>query len=112
MATTSGKRTWIKADPTFHGLKQAILEPAKRSFIGDKPPKVQEVESNKTFYIESIEISKTGNKAGVGRWLHGCDIPLNPDLVAVIGNKGSGKSALADVIATLGNSSNPSTSAS
>ncbi|MFT4241652.1 MAG: AAA family ATPase [Acidovorax sp.] len=100
----SGKRTWIKADPTFHGLKQAILEPAKRSFIGDTPPKVQEVDSNKTFYIESIEISKTVAKAGVGRWLHGCDIPLNPDLVAVIGNKGSGKSALADVIATLGNS--------
>ncbi|WP_343236085.1 TrlF family AAA-like ATPase [Xanthomonas citri] len=100
----SGKKTWIKADPTFHGLKQAILEPGKRSFIGDKPPKVQEVESNKTFYIESIEVSKIGDKAGVGRWLHGCDIPLNPDLVAVIGNKGSGKSALADVIATLGNS--------
>ncbi len=100
----SGKKTWIKADPTFHGLKQAILEPAKRSFIGDRPPKVQEVESNKTFYIESIEISKTVDKAGVGQWLHGCDIPLNPDLVAVIGNKGSGKSALADVIATLGNS--------
>ncbi|MBY4949842.1 AAA family ATPase [Cupriavidus respiraculi] len=100
----SGKRTWIKADPTFHGLKQAILEPAKRSFIGDTPPKVQEVEPNKTFYIESIEISKTVDKAGVGQWLHGCDIPLNPDLVAVIGNKGSGKSALADVIATLGNS--------
>lgn len=100
----SGKRTWIKADPTFHGLKQAILEPAKRSFIGDTPPKVQEVDSNKTFYIESIEISKAVAKAGVGQWLHGCDIPLNPDLVAVIGNKGSGKSALADVIATLGNS--------
>jgi ABC-type lipoprotein export system ATPase subunit len=100
----SGKRTWIKADPTFHGLKQAILEPAKRSFIGDTPPKVQEVDSNKTFYIESIEISKSVDKAGVGQWLHGCDIPLNPDLVAVIGNKGSGKSALADVIATLGNS--------
>ncbi|WP_426323890.1 TrlF family AAA-like ATPase [Pseudoduganella sp. R-43] len=100
----SGKKTWIKADPTFYGLKQAILEPAKRSFIGDKPPKVQEVESNKTFYIESIEITKTGVKAGVGQWLHGCDIPLNPDLVAIIGNKGSGKSALADVIATLGNS--------
>ena len=33
-----------------------------------------------------------------------CDIPLNHDLVAIIGNKGSGKSALADVIATLGNS--------
>ncbi len=100
----SGKKTWIKADPTFRGLKQAILEPAKRTYIGDKPPKVQEVESNKTYYIESIEITKTGDKAGVGQWLHGCDIPLNPDLVAIIGNKGSGKSALADVIATLGNS--------
>ncbi len=100
----SGKKTWIKADPTFRGLKQAILEPAKRSYIGDKPPKVQELESNKTYYIESIEITKTGDKAGVGQWLHGCDIPLNPDLVAIIGNKGSGKSALADVIATLGNS--------
>lgn len=100
----SGKKTWIKADPTFRGLKQAILEPVKRSYIGEKPPKVQEVESNKTYYIESIEITKTGDKAGVGQWLHGCDIPLNPDLVAVIGNKGSGKSALADVIATLGNS--------
>jgi ABC-type lipoprotein export system ATPase subunit/predicted metal-dependent phosphoesterase TrpH len=100
----SGKKTWIKADPTFRGLKQAILEPAKRSYIGDKPPKVQEVESNKTYYLESIEVTKTGDKAGVGQWLHGCDIPLNHDLVAIIGNKGSGKSALADVIATLGNS--------
>lgn len=100
----SGKVTWIKADPSFHGLKQAILEPAKRSFIGERPPKLQEVESNKTYYIESIEVAKTGAKAGVGQWLAGCDVPLNPDLVAIIGNKGSGKSALADVIATLGNS--------
>lgn len=100
----SGKKTWIKADPTFRGLKQAILEPAKRSFIGNRPPKLQEVESNKTYYIESIEIVKTGSKDDGGRWLNGCDIPLNPDLVAIIGNKGSGKSALADIIATLGHS--------
>ncbi len=100
----SGKKTWIKADPSFSGLKQAILEPAKRSFIGDKPPKLHEVESNKTYYIDSIEVTKTGTKPDIGQWLDGCDIPLNPDLVAIIGNKGSGKSALADVIATLGNS--------
>ena len=100
----SNKKTWIKAEPSFRGLKQAILEPAKRSYIGDKPAKLIEVENNKTAYIDSIEISKTGNKAGVGEWLNKCDIPLNSDLVAIIGNKGNGKSALADVIAMLGNS--------
>lgn len=100
----SGKKTWIKADPSFRGLKHAILEPARRSFIGEIPPKLLEIESNKTYYIDSIEVNKTGSKAEVGQWLHGCDIPLNPDLVAIIGNKGSGKSALADVIATLGHS--------
>lgn len=100
----SEKKTWIKTDPTFQGLKQAILEPAKRSFIGVKPPKLQAVETSKTHFIESIEVTKTGTKTGIGNWLHGCDLPLNPDLVAIIGNKGSGKSALADVIATLGHS--------
>jgi len=100
----SGKKTWIKADPSFQGLKQAIFEPAKRSFIGGKPHKLHEVETNKTYFIESVEVSKTGTKADVGKWFDNCDIPLNPDLVAIIGNKGSGKSALADVIATLGNS--------
>lgn len=100
----SNKKTWIKAEPNFRELKQAILEPAKRSYIGEKPPKLQEIELNKTFYIDSIQIDKTGGKSNIGQWLHGCSIPLNPDLTAIIGNKGSGKSALADVIAMLGNS--------
>jgi ABC-type lipoprotein export system ATPase subunit len=104
MATSRPERRLGSRPTPFRGLKQAILEPAKRSFIGDKPPKLKEVESNKTYYIESIEVAKTGSKGDAGRWLSGCDIPLNPDLVAIIGNKGSGKSALADVIASLGNS--------
>lgn len=99
-----GQNAWIKADPSFRGLKQAVLEPAKRAFIGEKPPKLWEVEANKTYYIDSLEVGKTADKAELGQWLDGCDLPLNPDLVAIIGNKGSGKSALADVIALLGNS--------
>ena len=100
----SGKITWIKADPTFRGLLQAIKEPAKRSYIGERPPKLIEVNENKTFYIDSINISKINGSALTENWLSGCNLSLNSDLIAIIGNKGSGKSALADIIALLGNS--------
>lgn len=100
----SGKATWIKADPTFLGLLQAIKEPAKRSYIGERPEKLREVEENKTFFIDNIEISKAAGSSIPEEWLAGCCVLLNHDLVAIIGNKGSGKSALADVIALLGNS--------
>lgn len=100
----SSKITWIKADPTFLGLQQAIREPAKRSYIGLTPPKLDEVDGNKTLFIEGISIAKSTDSPTIGDWLDNTDIPLNSDLVAIIGNKGSGKSALADVIALLGNS--------
>lgn len=100
----SGKITWIKADPTFQGLRQAIMEPAKRSFIGALPPKCHEIANNKTFFVDSVSIKKVPNATETGRWLDGVNLPLSADLVAIIGNKGSGKSALADVVALLGNS--------
>lgn len=101
----SGKVTWIKANPTFAGLKQAIKEPAKRSCIGAKPSKLELYETNKSQFIETIKISKnTEAKPDTGNWLDATSITLNSDLVAIIGNKGSGKSALADITALLGNS--------
>jgi ABC-type uncharacterized transport system ATPase component len=103
----SDKTTWIKADPTFLGLLQAIKESGKRAFLGERPSKLREVEENKTFFLDSVNVSKEPKGTGVPElWLDGCDLPLNHDLVAVIGNKGSGKSALADVIALLGGSKN------
>lgn len=100
----SSKVSWIKADPTFLGLLQAIKEPAKRSFIGERPPKLLEVEQNKTYFIDRVEVRKNTGSSVTDDWLSNCNLSLNPDLVAIIGNKGSGKSALADVIALLGNS--------
>lgn len=100
----SGKATWIKANPTFEGLKQAIKEPGKRSFIGVTPPKQQLVSENKSRFIEKLEVNKTVGSSLNDSWLDQTKLFLNHDLVAIIGNKGSGKSALADIAALLGNS--------
>lgn len=102
----SGKTTWIKAEPTFLGLLQAIKEPSKRSYIGAKPPKLAHVEGNKTAFIDRITVSKKPGTLAHEDWFSGLDIALNHDLVAVIGNKGSGKSALADILALLGDTKN------
>jgi ABC-type lipoprotein export system ATPase subunit len=100
----SGKATWIKANPTFEGLKQAIKEPAKRSFIGATPPKLQLVSENRSRFIEKLEVSKSSGAPLSDTWLDQTEVHLNHDLIAIIGNKGSGKSALADIAALLGNS--------
>jgi len=100
----SGKITWIKANPDFEGLKQAIREPAKRSFIGEFPPKVKFLNENKSLFIDELIVEKIPGSAFSDNWLDKTKLSINPDLVAVIGNKGSGKSALADIKALLGNS--------
>ena len=94
--------TWIKADATFDGLLQAIHEFDDRIYVGDNPPKRSIVDQNKTKYISSIEIAKKIDSTSQDSWF-AADIPLNSDLVAIIGNKGSGKSALSDILALVGN---------
>lgn len=96
------KYCWIKADPTFNGLRQIINEPEGRVYIGRLPPKAQEVQANSTRYLSRIHVRRTADADTSDVWFE-CDIPLNFDMVAIIGNKGSGKSALADVLALAGN---------
>lgn len=100
----SGKITWIKANPTFEGLQQAIKEPAKRSFIGEQPPKIKLFDENRSLFIDKLEVNKVADSTLTDEWLNKTELSLNPDLIAIIGNKGSGKSALADITALLGNS--------
>ncbi len=96
---------WIKADPTFEGLRQAMTEFDQRVFIGDLPPKHTLVAGNRTKYASHISIKKKADSTLSDVWFN-VDLPLNYDLVAIIGNKGSGKSALADVAALAGNTKN------
>lgn len=94
--------TWIKADATFQGLLQAIQEFDDRVHVGDLPPKRKKVEQNKTKFISTIKVGKTEGSSLPEPWFDS-EIPLNPDLVAIIGNKGGGKSALSDIVALVGN---------
>ncbi len=99
--------TWIKADPTFEGLRQIIFEPEGRVFIGEEPAIESRVRNNKRRYISSIRIDHVGGYDGRhGTWFDGERIDLGKELVAIIGNKGNGKSALTDIIGLLGNSHN------
>ncbi len=83
-----GKLCWIRAEPTFSGLRQILLEPADRVWIGAEPP----VGPSKSDVIAKLCVESAP-------WLQHGEIALNSGLVAVIGPKGSGKTALADMIA-------------
>lgn len=95
--------TWIKADPTFKGLLQLVNEPDERCFVGDLPPKLDLVAKNKTKFIRSLQITRKQGATIQEVWFDSIAVPINPDLVAIIGNKGKGKSALTDIIGLLGN---------
>lgn len=92
---------WVRCDPSFEGLRQMLNEPVDRVFRGDVPPILQRVRDNKTKYVNGVSIKKTPESKLAEKWFD-CTVPLNPGLIAIIGNKGSGKSALSDAIGLVG----------
>ncbi len=100
----SNRVTWLKAQPTFKGLRQVCHEPSLRCHIGERPAKLHHVDQNPTKYIRSLKLDKVSGSSLDEHWFNGKEILLNPGLIAIIGNKGSGKSALADILALAGNS--------
>ena len=97
--------TWIKADPTFEGLRKVLIEPEGRVFIGERPEQLQIIDERPTKFIDSISINKRPGSELDEHWFD-CEIPTNPGLVAIIGNKGNGKSALGETIGLLGKTGN------
>ena len=76
--------TWIKADPTFEGLKQIIYEPEERVRIQDEKPDFKEDKE----IIDKVKFISSNNK------FSNKEIYLNPNLNVIIGGKSSGKSIL------------------
>lgn len=93
------KFSWIKSDTTFEGLKQILQEPGDRVYVGSEPPVFSNINANKTKYIDKLSIKPiSGYSDNYGKWFNN-EISFNKELVAIIGNKGNGKSAIADIIA-------------
>ncbi len=96
---------WIKADPTFQGLMQLLHMPAERAYIGERHPTLERQRGNAIKYFDCIQFERLPDVNTREVWFDG-SVEFNHGLVAIIGNKGSGKSALADILGLLGNSSN------
>ena len=89
VATPFGDRfSWIKGALEFDALRQACIDPGGRAHVGAEPP----ASATPSQVIAQIEILDSP-------WAATPVIPLNPGLVAIIGARGSGKTALADMIA-------------
>jgi hypothetical protein len=94
--------TWVNALPTFEGLRHAYYEYETRVFVGDFPEKLVSARTHSTHHVDRIQVRLSAGQHAAPAFDN--DIPLNPGFVAVVGNKGRGKSALTDVIGLLGDS--------
>lgn len=75
---------WIKADPTFEGLKQVLYEPNHRVKIQKEKPDIKEDK----LIIDEVRFVSTNSKFNTS------PICLNENLNVIIGGKSSGKSIL------------------
>ena len=81
--------TWIKADPTFEGLKQIIYEPESGERVKISPVEPDQKDGYKV--ISKIRFSNTSDFPK--------EIEFNKNLCSIIGSRSSGKSALLAYVA-------------
>lgn len=79
--------TWVKADPTFEGLRQVIFEPEERVKIQELIPDEKEIYRT----IKSVILNNPKFTSE--------EIFLNPNLNVIIGSRSSGKTSLLNAIA-------------
>lgn len=92
-ADLGGRHCWIKGNPSFNGLKQIIFEPKLRTHIGVSPPGYLYARI-KTLRLRGFDKSAiyclpTGET----------ELALSPNLTAVIGGRGTGKTLVAELLA-------------
>jgi ABC-type lipoprotein export system ATPase subunit len=80
--------SWVKGGLEFDTLRQACIDPEGRAHVGFEPPRT----ARPSQVISHVSITDAD-------WANTPELALNPGLVAIIGARGSGKTALADIIA-------------
>ena len=98
------KYCWIKADVTFSGLKYALFRFNNRVFIGALPDELDSFNKRMSNTIKELQVTKNTD-CQEHTWFNSI-IKFSPFMSTIIGNKGSGKSAITDILGYLGNSRN------
>ena len=80
--------SWVKGALEFDALRQACIDPAGRAYVGAQQP----LRATPARVVSTVELT-------AAPWAETPKLALNPGLVAIIGARGSGKTALADAIA-------------
>lgn len=88
-----GRLCWIRGDLTFETLRQICFEPERRVYIGPLPS----LGGSPSNTITGIEVDNAS-------WMTSPKLQINPGLVAIIGSRGSGKTALVEMIAAAAES--------
>lgn len=97
LGVPAGERfTWLNGDASFDTLRLACLAPESRCHIDRIPPASGEEPGR----IRSLTVLPSD-------WFRPGTVQINPGLVAIIGARGSGKTALADLIAAAAGSREP-----
>jgi len=78
---------WVRGDLTFETLRQICFEPERRVYIGKEPPSGARPSDT----IKSISVKGAD-------WMKTPEMQINSGLVAIIGARGSGKTALVEMI--------------
>lgn len=97
---TSAKKTWIKSDPTFEGLRQILFEPAERVRVQENDPSL---DFDKPYFhsisiTNSMELYPQSTDRENPAFEKNSELPLNPNMVCIIGGRGTGKSRLMDYL--------------
>jgi DNA repair protein SbcC/Rad50 len=91
--------TWIKADPTFEGLRQAVFEYPTRVQVTTNPPlePILQVRNVRLRFPDAAELQR-GETSDVFCFRGAHSLPLSPYLTCVIGGRGTGKSTLLNLM--------------